>query len=190
MRKFAFDDMAETTKKRLANAMLDLLCNRPLSKLTIGDICASCGLRRQSFYYHFRDKYDLAAWIFEQDYLSCCKGGGDLNSEKMMTRLLNRISENIIFYRNAIESPAQNSLGDYILDFYISMEEEALKKSMPCEELSPEMRFAIRSYSYACIMHTRDWIRDPEWSAEQFAHLMYEEMPAFLKEAYRGKLEA
>ena len=47
------------TKKALAMAMKELMEQIPFSKISVSDICEKCGMNRKSFYYHFKDKYDL-----------------------------------------------------------------------------------------------------------------------------------
>ena len=55
------------TKTALAEALKDLMRKKPFARISVSDICESCGLNRKSFYYHFRDKYDLLNWIFYVD---------------------------------------------------------------------------------------------------------------------------
>ncbi|EGP69693.1 putative dihydroxyacetone kinase regulator-like protein [Streptococcus mitis SK1080] len=55
------------TKKRIAKAFRDLLTTREFDKISIVDIMESAGIRRQTFYNHFLDKYELLDWIFEND---------------------------------------------------------------------------------------------------------------------------
>ena len=43
------DAMSCTTKTVLADAMRELMRKRPVSKITIGDICDHCGMNRKSF---------------------------------------------------------------------------------------------------------------------------------------------
>ena len=57
------------TKKALAQTMKELMAKQPFSKISVGDICDACGMSRKSFYYHFRDKYDLVNWIFDTEFL-------------------------------------------------------------------------------------------------------------------------
>ncbi len=47
------------TKKRIAKAFRDLLATREFDKISIVDIMESAGIRRQTFYNHFLDKYEL-----------------------------------------------------------------------------------------------------------------------------------
>ena len=58
------------TKRALAQAMKDLMAKQPFAKISVGDICETCGMNRKSFYYHFRDKYDLVNWIFDSEFLA------------------------------------------------------------------------------------------------------------------------
>ena len=57
---------SNVTKRALATAMKQLMAKEPFSKISVGDICQVCQMNRKSFYYHFRDKYDLVNWHFEQ----------------------------------------------------------------------------------------------------------------------------
>ncbi|MGN0162797.1 MAG: TetR/AcrR family transcriptional regulator [Candidatus Ornithomonoglobus sp.] len=55
--------MAQTTKKMLAYALAELLKTKPLGKITINDITSKCGVNRMTFYYHFKDIYELLDWM-------------------------------------------------------------------------------------------------------------------------------
>ena len=58
------------TKRALAAAIKELMREKPLVKISIADIVERCQMNRQSFYYHFRDKYDLVNWIFYTELIS------------------------------------------------------------------------------------------------------------------------
>ena len=50
---------SNSTKSALADAMKKLMVRKSFAKISISDLCEECGLNRKSFYYHFKDKYDL-----------------------------------------------------------------------------------------------------------------------------------
>ena len=56
--------MSQVTKRALAASLTKLLSQKPLDKVTVKDIIEDCGVNRQTFYYHFKDIYDLVDWIF------------------------------------------------------------------------------------------------------------------------------
>ena len=51
--------MSQTTKRALEASLKKLLLQKPLNKITINDITEDCGVNRMTFYYHFKDIYDL-----------------------------------------------------------------------------------------------------------------------------------
>ena len=58
------------TKKALVNALKELMEEKAFEKISVKDICEKCTMNRKSFYYHFKDKYDLVNWIFDTEFLS------------------------------------------------------------------------------------------------------------------------
>lgn len=55
------------TKGKMAEAFKELMCKKSFQKITISDIAKESAMTRENFYYHFRDKYDIMHWIFEQE---------------------------------------------------------------------------------------------------------------------------
>lgn len=58
--------MTNATKLALEESLKHLLLKKPLDKITINDLTTDCGISRMTFYYHFKDIYDLVEW--------CCSG--------------------------------------------------------------------------------------------------------------------
>ena len=54
--------MSQFTKRALEDSLKHLLLQKPLNKITINDIAEDCGINRMTFYYHFKDIYDLVEW--------------------------------------------------------------------------------------------------------------------------------
>ena len=59
--------MSQVTKRALEQSLKNLLLKKPLTKITIGDIAEDCGINRMTFYYHFKDIYDLVEWSCLED---------------------------------------------------------------------------------------------------------------------------
>lgn len=178
-------DKPPRTKKLLANAIMELAETMPVSKIKITDICEKAELNRLSFYYHFKDKYDLIAWIYMQEFRAEAKTADILNSEEMMCAVLKRIEKHKKFYKNVYDDHNQNNLADYEVKMYLEMEEKILKEYLGADELDEELLYDLRSYSYLGIMHTKEWIMDREkMSVETFARRLYKDMPEILKKAY------
>ena len=59
--------MAQTTKRAIAASLKRLLEQKPLNKITVTDIAKDCHISRHTFYYHFRDVYDLMEWTYRTE---------------------------------------------------------------------------------------------------------------------------
>ena len=59
--------MSQITKRALEQSLRNLLREKPLSKITVTDITEDCGISRMTFYYHFKDIYDLVEWACMED---------------------------------------------------------------------------------------------------------------------------
>ena len=53
------------TRGKLFGAFTSLLSEKPFEEITINEICDTAGVRRATFYKHFRDKYDFLAVLVE-----------------------------------------------------------------------------------------------------------------------------
>ena len=62
------------TKKALAESLKNLLLQKPLNKITISDIADDCGINRMTFYYHFKDIYDLVEWTCAEEAAQAMEG--------------------------------------------------------------------------------------------------------------------
>ena len=58
------------TKRAMADALKKLMTQKPLDKITIQELMEQCGMKRQNFYYHFEDIYDLLRWMFQEEAVS------------------------------------------------------------------------------------------------------------------------
>ncbi|MCD7866904.1 MAG: TetR/AcrR family transcriptional regulator [Clostridiales bacterium] len=59
--------MAGFTREIIMRTLIDLLNEKPLTKITVKDIVERCGVNRNTFYYHFRDIPDVVNAIMKRE---------------------------------------------------------------------------------------------------------------------------
>ena len=101
------------TKHMLALTLKELLKEIPFSKVRVTDICEKCNLNRKSFYYHFKDKYDLVHWIYDTEFFESASQNVYENSYDFLQELCTYLYENRSFYSKVFEGGGQNSFSDY-----------------------------------------------------------------------------
>lgn len=105
------------TKRALVASLKSLMSEQPFSKISIGEICDRCEMNRKSFYYHFRDKYDLVNWIFEREFVSVSKTKSYSGAIEAFGDLCCYLYENREFYRQALKIEGQNSFSECFTQF-------------------------------------------------------------------------
>ena len=104
---------ANITKSALARAMKKLMNEKDFQKISVTDICESCGMNRKSFYYHFKDKYDLMNWIFYTDFVTMITREEITNGWDLFTSVIRLFYNDYTFYRAAMKTEGQNSFREY-----------------------------------------------------------------------------
>lgn len=106
---------ATITKLVYAESLKRLMKRKAFSKISVGDITGDCGLTRQSFYYHFKDKYDLMNWIY---YTETARFMTTYDTFEHWTDglkdLCDYMCQNKVFYQNALKTTGQNSFPEYL----------------------------------------------------------------------------
>ena len=122
------------TKQALASALKDLMQEMPFDKIRVSHICDKCNMNRQSFYYHFQDKYELMNWIFDMEFIGLIGQDEANQSIEEMTAHLCILYDNRCFYRNALSVQGQNSLIEHIREIAMPLLHKRLQEAMTAED--------------------------------------------------------
>ena len=172
------------TKRMFADELESMMARMRLSQIRVADLCARCGVERRVFYYHFRDKYDLVAWMFEQDR-QAAEIANPPYSKAYYAEAHHKLWEHRDFYRRAFEEDTQNSIYRYLLQLSIEANENALKRLLGVTALSRELAFEARHFAHGNVGSVVDWLRgDYEATPAQLASFMFDCMPGVLRDAY------
>lgn len=96
---------SQITKKALGDALKELVQKKGFDKVSVGDITGGCGMGRQSFYYHFQDKFELLEWVYYHDaFAPLCEGITLQNWPMKLRAMLERMFAERKFYVAAIKA--------------------------------------------------------------------------------------
>ena len=104
---------SKSTKKAFSRALKELMAEASFSKISVADICRKCNKNRKSFYYHFKDKYDLANRTLNMDFPDLDPPARRPCDRETIVALCRYLSENRSFYKRLLESEGQNSFSDH-----------------------------------------------------------------------------
>lgn len=154
------------TKTAMAESMKGLMNEKPFAKISVGDICERCGMNRKTFYYHFKDKYDLVNWIFQTEFLEMLMTQNYTSGWQLLSDICAYFYSERAFYTNALQVEGQNAFRDYFADSIGSILPEIM-----ADHLSPEedSRFFIQFLTDAIQAAILRWLKQtPVLPPEKF----------------------
>lgn len=154
--------MSEITKKALATSLKKLLSKKELSKITISNITDDCGVNRQTFYYHFKDVYDLLEWIYLNEVIQSLDGKDTYDTwQHGFLSIFEYILNNKDFVKNTYNSISR----EFFLRFIYNQTTELLMniieaKSKNLEVKKEDKKFIANFYKYGFVGIVQDWIEN------------------------------
>jgi len=171
------------TEKALALSLKQLMKTIPLSKVSIQNIVDNCKLNRQTFYYHFKDKFDLVNWIYHTEVTECIANCRHYdNWTDGMHRTLCYLMENNTFYINALNTPGQNSFNGYFFEFSCELIMGVVNDLSLGRNISDvDKKFIADFYTHAFVGVIVQWIKtgmkdSPQIMVEKMENVTYGSM--------------
>ena len=148
------------TKKAIATGLKEICKIKSVEKISIQDITNSCGLNRQTFYYHFQDKYELLNWIYYNELFIKVIDGIDFdNWDLRIYNMLERMKEEKAFYINTIKS-SEEYFQEYLFKITSTLFKEAIQKLDEHNKVSEEERnFTSQFYSFGVCGVILSWVK-------------------------------
>lgn len=153
--------MAQMTKRALEESLKRLLLKKPLDKITISDLTEDCGISRMTFYYHFKDIYDLVEWACVEDAARALEDKKTYDTwQQGFLQIFQAVEANRPFIMNVYHSVSREQVEFYLYkltyDLLIGVVEE---KSQGIPVRDEDKKFIADFYKYAFVGLMLDWIR-------------------------------
>ena len=171
--------VSQTTKRALEASLKKLLLQKPLNKITINDITEDCGVNRMTFYYHFKDIYDLVDWIMVEDAAKALENKPTFDTwTEAFLDLLHQVQENKVLVMNVYRSISREQVEQYLYKLLDPMLREFMERGM--QEITvqdDDVQFIVDFYKYALVGMVLEWIRrdmktEPAIMAERLNTMM------------------
>ena len=154
--------MSQVTKRALENSLKHILSQKPLDKITVSDITDDCGINRMTFYYHFKDIYDLIEWACVEDAKKALDGKKTYETwQEGFLHIFQAVLENKTFIINVYNHVSREQVEVYLYkltgDLVMGVIEEKAKGMRVKEQ---DKRFMSDFYKYAFVGIMLDWIKN------------------------------
>lgn len=172
--------MSQITKRAMEASLKKLLLEKPLDKITINDITTDCGINRMTFYYHFKDIYDLVEWSCEEDAAKALAGNKTYDTwQQGLLEIFREVKNNKPFIMNVYRSVSREQVESYLFKVTYDLLLNVVNEEAAGMNVTEDAKaFIAHFYKYAFVGIMLDWIRgnmkeEPEQIVNRISLLMH-----------------
>jgi len=154
--------MSQITKRALEESLKKMLLKKSVNKITISDITEDCGINRMTFYYHFKDIYDLVEWSCVEDAARALDGKKTYDTwQQGFQQIFQAVLDNKPFVQNVYQSVNREQVETYLYslthNLLIGVIEE---KTVGMQVRDEDKEFIADFFKFAFVGLMLDWIRN------------------------------
>lgn len=168
--------MSQITKRALETSLKNLLLKKPLNKITVSDITEDCGINRMTFYYHFKDIYDLVEWTCVEDASRALDEKKTYDTwEQGFVQIFEAVLANKPFIMNVYRCVSRERVEKYLNQLTDGLLMGVIEERSAGMTVRDEDKdFIARVYSYIFVGLMLDWVGnnmkdDPQELVERLA---------------------
>ena len=154
--------MSQITKRALEESLKKMLLKKSINKITISDITEDCGINRMTFYYHFKDIYDLVEWSCVEDAARALDGKKTYDTwQQGFQQIFQAVLDNKPFVQNVYQFVNREQVETYLYslthNLLIGVIEE---KAVGMQVRDEDKEFITDFFKFAFVGLMLDWIRN------------------------------
>lgn len=157
-------DSSFLTQKKLASSLKDLMKKKPLSKITVSELCSACGVNRKTFYYHFENIYSLLDWMLNQETVEIVKSFDLLtDNEAIIDFVIDYVDQNSHILNCAYDAMGREGMKN----FFSTGFSEVILNLIGCLEETMQLSLSPSYKQFLCSFYTNalaglliDWFHD------------------------------
>lgn len=153
--------MSQTTKRAFAASIKKLSAHKMLDKITVIDIAEDCEVNRQTFYYHFKDIFDLVEWIFKSESTRAIDGNKTYDTwQNGYLQVFRYVELNHDFVFSVYHSVCRTHLEQFLYEETFALLMSVVNEKADCMLVREEdKKFIADFYKYAFVGIILEWIR-------------------------------
>lgn len=189
------DKRVKKTKKLLYQALVTLLNEQPLEKITVSDICRNANINRNTFYYHYASVQELHHDVLEnvlQDIRNSILDdqGKQLSSQELRDDLANRcrvLGKHAEILWLLMIDHTDAAFQQALLDINHVRYEQSILEESHGKASDAQVRFVLDYIHKGSVAVMCAWIREGmQQTPEEIADLLFQLAVAGPKEYLRG----
>ena len=148
------------TKKILKESLLELMQNKPVSKITIKEICDLSDMSRSTFYLHYQDQFelleDIEKEVLEKTFENLRKIDSPMNTIESIKAFLNYVKEHRTTFGVLLCQPENELFQQSIIS---NVQKYVQESALEIDEI-PTARYVYTFIMYGSLNVIKIWIHN------------------------------
>ena len=153
---------SNTTKTAISMALRELVKEKPLNRITIGEIADRASINRQTFYYHFQDIIDLVRWMLSTEAGRQIEGNRTYDTwQKGYLAVFRTIESDRQFILNIYHHIPRQYLMDYLYSVTTNLLLDVVRektRDLGVRVREEDIDFIANFFKYSLVGIVLDWI--------------------------------
>lgn len=146
------------TKEKLGLSLKKHMMTAPLDTISVINLTKDCKVNRQTFYYHFRNIYDLLTWVFLNEEV---EKPTNQELEDGILIVLRYVKHNESLIKNTLASAAKDLVREFLFNYLYNLCLDFIAKKDHEKKLtSAERKLLARVYGSGLTSSIIAWIED------------------------------
>jgi probable dihydroxyacetone kinase regulator len=152
--------VSQFTKKAIITAFLELLKEQSFDKITVKDIVEKCEINRNTFYYYYKDIYDLIDDVFDMEKSRVLSEDKYDSWHEELKRVYLFVMDNRTAIAHVYHSKSRDVLEKYLFDISEILVQDYVSKYEDTIKVSDENKnFICTFYIYSLAGMLINWIK-------------------------------
>lgn len=158
--------MSYITKKKIANACKQLIIETSIDQVSVTKIMRSLGMRRQTFYDLFLDKYDAIEWLYNDEIAEIIDDNLDYEKWHNIVRYLCAyFDKNRLFFRKIFDDANHYNYSEQLIEKHLQRLVKVIMLDISHKQqiiFEPDqITFTTQLFADALLSQLKFWIRAP-----------------------------
>ena len=131
------------TKEIITQSFIRLLDTVPFDRITTQMILDESGVSRSTFYNHFKDKYHVMTWYYQNHIESLQRKYSLRDFRLLLIDFCTFVKDNPTYFTRSIRTTGMNSFFPFLSDYVKGIYQQMYKEELHIDPLSARQKYQI-----------------------------------------------
>lgn len=174
----------KNTKQVISETFMELSSTKNIDNISVTEICKKAHVSRETFYYHFHDKFDLYVWCYRECLIQMIENNEEKDWQTILEKIITFCREKNIFNHKTLSNKTEEYsqlIYEVLYNFYCERVNKKGESYFYSEQLKVDIHIYLKG-SINLISHYFNG--EIDLTTKQITQLIVNSMPKTLSKIW------